>query len=79
MTGNYGEALHGPTHVYIYLPNYCDVPTSLFTVHGFANASYDVKEGGFLNTTFKLNVKGTTSLALVILGTITSEAGTASE
>ena len=51
---------------------------SLGTVHGFANASYAVEEGEILDTTFELNVKGTTSLALVILGTITSERGTAS-
>ena len=51
---------------------------SLCTVHGFANAVYDVEEGEILDTTFELNVKGTTSLALVIWGNITSERGTAS-
>ena len=51
------------------------------TVHGFANASYDVEEGGVLDTTFELNVKRTTSLPLVLMGNITSESetGTASE
>ena len=52
---------------------------SLCTVHGFASASYDVEEGERLDTTFGLNVKGTTSLPLVILGIITLETGTASE
>ena len=49
------------------------------TVHGFASTSYDVEEGERLDTKFGLNVKGTTSLPLVILGAITLEAGTASE
>ena len=50
------------------------------TVHGFTNASYDVMEGGILQTTFQLNVKGNTLLqTLPILGTITSEQGTASK
>ena len=54
--------------------------TPLCTVHGFANASYDVEEGELLETTFELNVKGTTFIILLfILGTITQEAGTASE
>ena len=53
---------------------------SLYTVHGFANASYAVEEGGELHTTFQINVKGNTDLeTLPILGTITSEQGTASE
>ena len=51
----------------------------LCTVHGFANATYDVVEGERLDTTFGLNVKGTTSLPPLIFGTITSVAGTASE
>ena len=51
----------------------------LCTVHGFASIFYDVEEGEILDTTFGLNVKGITSLPLVILGTITLEAGTASE
>ena len=49
------------------------------TVHGFANASYDVEEGGVLDTLFELNVTGTTSLPLVLMGNVTSEMGTASE
>ena len=49
------------------------------TVHGFASTSYDVEEGERLDTTFGLNVKGTTSLPLVILGTITLEPDTTSE
>ena len=52
---------------------------SLHTVHGFANASYDVAEEERLHTTFSLNVKGETKLPLMISGTIVSEAGTASE
>ena len=58
----------------------CDIPYhSVCTVHGFASTSYGVEEGERLDTKFGLNVKGTTSLPLVILGTITLEAGTASE
>ena len=52
---------------------------SLCTVHGFLNSFYDVIEGEALDTMFKLNVKGETSLPLFINGTITSERGTASE
>jgi hypothetical protein len=54
---------------------YCIVPQCV--VHGFASTSYDVEEGERLDTTFGLNVKGTTSLPLVILGIITLETGTA--
>ena len=58
----------------------CDISYySVCTVHGFASTSYDVEEGERLDTTFGLNVKGTTSLPLVILGTITLEPGTTSE
>ena len=50
------------------------------TVHGFANASYNVVESELLDTTFQLNVKGTTNVqSLPILGNITSEESTASE
>lgn len=48
-------------------------------VHGFASAVYNVEEGERLDTVFELNVKGVTNLPLVILGTITSERGSASE
>ena len=51
----------------------------LLTVHGFARAYYDVIEEDKLETTFGLNVKGETSLPLIISGVITLEAGTASE
>ena len=52
------------------------------TVHGFAQAVYNVMEENILNTRFELNVKGTTNFPglLFIQGTITSVAGgTASE
>ena len=50
-------------------------------VHGFVNATYNVTEGGRLNTLFQLNVvEDTSSPALTISGTITAVAGgTASE
>ena len=53
----------------------------ILTVHGFAQASYDVVEGERLDTTFELNVKGTTTFPdiFTILGGIISESGTASE
>ena len=48
----------------------------VFTVHGFANASYDVEEGERLDTVFQLNVKGTTNLPnLMLSGNITSVPG----
>ena len=50
----------------------------MHTVHGFAQASYDVVEGERLDTMFGLNVKGSTNLsALDITGAVTSETGTA--
>ena len=51
----------------------------MYTVHGFASAVYNVEEGKGLDTVFELNVKGTTVLPLAVLGTITSEKGSASE
>ena len=51
----------------------------LYTVHGFARAFYEVIEEDKLETIFGLNVKGDTSLPLMISGVITLEAGTASE
>ena len=55
--------------------------TSLFlSVHGFAQAAYDVVEDQRLDTTFQLNVKGTTQFGggLVVTGVITATAdGTA--
>ena len=53
--------------------------TTPYTVHGFTNGSYDVVEGERLDISFGLNVKGESSLPLIISGAITSEAGTASE
>ena len=48
----------------------------LHTVHGFTNASYDVEEGGRLDTEFELNVKGTTNFPnLNLLGRIVTEPG----
>ena len=51
------------------------------TVHGFAQASYDVIEEERLDTTFGINVKGTTGFpnGFTILGEIVSEPGTARE
>ena len=44
-------------------------------VHGFVNATYNVVEGGILDTLFQLNVKGMTAFFdLFVEGTITSEA-----
>ena len=69
--------------------NCCDL--ILFTVHGFAQATYEIDEGGGvgssnevgrLDTQFGLNVKGTTRFAesLQLLGTITAKPdGTARE
>lgn len=51
----------------------------MHTVHGFASAVYNVEEGKRLDTVFALNVKGTTTLPLAVLGMITSEKGSASE
>ena len=46
------------------------------TVHGFANAFYDVEEGERLDIVFKVNVKGTTGFSsLLLAGNITSAAG----
>ena len=55
---------------------------TIVSVHGFANATYNVVEGERLNTFFELNVKGETPFggALVVAGTITTASGgTASE
>ena len=50
------------------------------TVHGFVNAFSDLEEIGFLDTHFRLNVKGTTSISGIrLIGTITAEPGTASK
>ena len=51
------------------------------TVHGFAQASYEVEEGRRLDTTFGLNIKGTSTFpnGFAILGDIVSEPGTARE
>ena len=52
------------------------------TVHGFAQAVYNVSEEDILNTRFELNAKGVTNFPSVvnIQGTITAAAGgTASE
>ena len=51
------------------------------SVHGFAQAVYDVDKDDRLDTDFRLNVKGTTAFpGLNIRGTVTAEAaGTASE
>ena len=51
----------------------------VYIVHGFSNAIYNVLEGERLDTTFRLNVKGETSLPLVLMGIIALEKGTASE
>ena len=53
-----------------------------FAVHGFLQADYDVDEDEFIDTVFRLNVKGMTQLgsALVVAGRITAAAdGTSSE
>ena len=48
----------------------------IYTVHGFSNAFYDVKEGERLDMVFKVNVKGTTGFSsLLLAGNITSAAG----
>ena len=52
--------------------------TTSCTVHGFENVLHEVEEEGHgrVDTTFKLNVKGTTNFGgLVLIGRITSEAG----
>ena len=52
--------------------------TTSCTVHGFENILYEVEEEGQdrVDTTFKLNVKGTTNFGgLALIGRITSEAG----
>ena len=65
--------------MFLALPCLTDVTTSC-TVHGFENARYAVSEAleqDRLDTTFKLNVKGTTIFVanLSLIGSITSEAG----
>ena len=48
----------------------------VYTVHGFANAFYDMEEGERLDMVFKVNVKGTTGFpGLLLAGNITSAAG----
>ena len=50
----------------------------LCVVHGFAKAFDNVTEGDSLNTTFSLNVKGTTRLQSVnVTGMVTSQSDTA--
>ncbi|CAI8008867.1 hypothetical protein GBAR_LOCUS6036 [Geodia barretti] len=54
---------------------------TLCVVHGFGQSKYDVEEGRILDTSFQLNIKGTTQFggALVVPGLITAAAdGTAS-
>ena len=55
--------------------------THTHAVHGFAQASYEVEEGQRLDTTFGVNVKGTSTFpnGFAILGDIVSEPGTAGE
>ena len=49
-------------------------------VHGFASASYIVEEGGTLETTFGLNIKGSTGdKTMTLKGNITSTANVSSE
>ena len=54
----------------------------LLSVHGFIQADYDLNEDEFLDTVFRLNVKGMTQFggALVVSGSITAAAdGTSSK
>ena len=56
--------------------------TCFLPVHGFLQTDYDVIEGEFLDTVFRLNVKGMTqfSSAPAVNGRITAAAdGTSSE
>ena len=46
-------------------------------VHGFERAAYNVIEGSTLAATFSIDVKGRTGIPGAVIGTVTSERGTA--
>ena len=74
------EISHEPLYMHAKLKYLFDILilTISYTVHGFENVFYEVEEEGHgrVDTTFKLNVKGTTNFrSLSLIGRITSEAG----